>query len=268
MIMETVYKDDDIVLLLRPEFLTAGRKLIDAAARLEEIIVSRPENYYAWEKLLFIYLEEKDYKKLQEKGELCATKFNRSFPAKVLYASAAIENKQYDIATEELRKAIILAGDDEEMIVQVLSLQADVYYRMKEYDKSFKAFDDALKKHPDDVTLLNNYAYYLAEQNIRLKDAETMARKVINTEKENTTFLDTYGWVLYKRGKLKEAAKIMQNVIGSGKKADAEWYEHYGYILKKKKENAEAVANWKIALKIDSSKTNLIKEIENCQGNH
>ena len=268
MIMEAVYKDDDIVLLLRPEFLTAGRKLVDAAARLEEIIVSRPENYYAWEKLLFIYLEEKDYKKLQEKGELCATKFNRSFPAKVLYASAAIENKQYDIATEELRKANILAGDDKDMIVQVLSLQADVYYRMKEYDKSFKAFDDALKEHPDDVTLLNNYAYYLAEQNIRLKDAETMARKVIDTEKENTTFLDTYGWVLYKRGKLKEAAKIMQNIIGIGKEADAEWYEHYGYILKKKKDCTDAVANWKIALKIDSSKTNLIKEIENCQGNH
>ena len=109
------------------------------------------------------------------------------------------------------------------MIVQVLSLQADVYYRMKDYDKSFKAFDDALKEHPDDVTLLNNYAYYLAEQNIRLKDAETMARKVIDTQKENTTFLDTYGWVLYKRGKLKEAEKIMQNVIGSGKEADAEW---------------------------------------------
>jgi Tfp pilus assembly protein PilF len=266
MLMEAVYKDDDIVLLLRPEFLTAEKKLNEAAARLEEIIVSRPDNYYAWEKLLFVYLEEKDYKKLQEKGELCATKFNRSFPAKILYANAAIENKQYEIATEELRKANILAGDDKDMLLQVLSLQADVYYRMKEYDKSFKAFDDALKENPNDVTLLNNYAYYLAEQNTRLKDAETMARKIIETEKENTTFLDTYGWVLYKRGKINEAAKVMENVISIGKEADAEWYEHYGYILKKKKDCDAAVTNWNIALKIDSSKTNLIKEIENCQG--
>jgi tetratricopeptide (TPR) repeat protein len=266
MIMEAAYKDDDIVLLLRPEFLTAEKKLNEATARLEEIIISRPDNYYAWEKLLFVYLEEKDYKKLQEKGELCATRFNRSFPAKLLYATAAVENKQYDIAIEELRKANILAGDDKDMLLQALSLQADVYYRMKEYDKSFKAFDDALKQNPNDVTLLNNYAYYLAEQNTRLKDAEKMARKVIETEKENTTFLDTYGWVLYKRGKLNEAARVMENVIKIGKETDAEWYEHYGYILKKKNDCSGAVTNWNIAIKIDSSKTNLIKEIQKCQG--
>ena len=48
---------------------------------------------------------------------------------------------------------------------------------------------------------MNNYAYYLAEQNMKLKEAEEMARKVIEKEKDNTTYLDTYGWVLYKRGK-------------------------------------------------------------------
>ncbi|MGD0341782.1 MAG: tetratricopeptide repeat protein [Bacteroidales bacterium] len=268
MIMEAIYKDDDIILLLRPEILTARKMMKEAASRLEEIITDRPDNYYAWEKLLFVYLDEKDYKDLQEKGELCATKFNRSFPAKILYASAATENKNYDIALEELRKASILAGDDNDMLMQVLSLKADVYYRMKEYDKSFRTFDEAIKKNPNDVTMLNNYAYYLAEQNTRLKDAETMARKVIEKEKGNTTFLDTYGWVLYKRGKLNEAAKVMESVINSGKEEDAEWYEHYGYILKKKKNCDEAVINWKIAIKIDSSKVNLLKEIENCQGNH
>jgi tetratricopeptide (TPR) repeat protein len=268
MIMEAVYKDDDVVLMLRPEILTAGKKLKDAADRLEEIIVSRPDNYYAWEKLLFVYLEEKDFKNLQEKGEICATKFNRSFPAKILFASAANENKQYDVALEELRKAGILAGDDKEMLLQVLSLKADVYYKMKQYDKAFGTFDEAIKNNPGDMTILNNYAYYLAEQNLRLKEAESMARKVIETEKGNTTFLDTYGWVLYKRGKINEAAKIMESVINSGKEPDAEWYEHYGYILKKKKECSNAVANWNVALKLDPSKTNLIKEIENCQTSH
>jgi Tfp pilus assembly protein PilF len=268
MIMEAVYKDDDIVLMLRPEILIARKMLKEAAERLEEIIVSNPENYYAWEKLLFVYLEEKDYKNLQEKGELCATKFNRSFPAKILYASAATENKQYDIALEELRKAAILAGDDTDMILQVLSLKADIYYRMKEYDKAFKTFDEALKSNSGDLTVLNNYAYYLAEQNLRLKDAEVMAKKVIETEKDNTTFLDTYGWVLYKRGKINEAARIMESVISSGKEPDAEWYEHYGYILKKKHDCGDAVNNWNIALKLDSSKTDLINEIRNCQKGH
>jgi Tfp pilus assembly protein PilF len=268
MVMEAVYKDDDIVLMLRPEILIARKMLKNAAERLEEIIISRPDNYFAWEKLLFVYLEEKDFKNLQEKGEICATKFNRSFPAKILYASAATENKQYDIALEELRKANILAGENTDMLLQVLSLKADVYYRKKEYDNAFSTFDEALKNNSGDLTILNNYAYYLAEQNMRLKDAEIMAKKVIETEKDNTTFLDTYGWVLYKRGKINEAARIMQSVINSGKEPDAEWYEHYGYILKKKKDCSDAVTNWNIALKLDSSKTKLIKEIENCQTGH
>jgi Tfp pilus assembly protein PilF len=242
--------------------------LKDAAGRLEELIANNPDNYYAWEKLLFVYLEEKDFRNLEEKGELCSTKFNRSFTAKILYANAAIENKKFDIALEELRKASILAGEDKDMLLQVLSLQADIYYRMKDYDNAFKTFDEALKHNSEDLTILNNYAYYLAEQNTRLKDAEIMARKVIERDKENKTFLDTYGWVLYKRGKLNEAEKIMESIINSGKEEDATYYEHYGYILKKKKDCISAVNNWNIALKIDSSKTNLRKEIKDCQKNH
>ena len=112
---------------------------------------------------------------------------------------------------------------------------------------------------------MNNYAYYLAEQNHKLKEAEDMARIVIEKEKNNTTYLDTYAWVLYKRGKLNEAAKIMEKIINTGEKPDAEWFEHYGYILKKQNNCNKAIENWNIAMKLDSTKTHLIKEIENCE---
>jgi predicted Zn-dependent protease len=265
MVLEANYSDDNIIPLLRPELLDKQNKLQDAADRLEEIIKSSPENYYAWEKLLVIYLQMKDYEKLVKRGEECATKFNRSFPAKLLYANGALELKNYTLALGELKKAEILATDNKEFMVQVLTMRADVYYRMKDYIKSFETFREALKTDDQDLTVINNYAYYLAEQNTNLKEAEEMARKVIEKDKGNTTFLDTYAWVLYKRGKLSEAAKIMQSIIEKGEKQDAEWYEHYGYILKKQKKCEAAIQNWNIALKIDSTKTDLIKEIENCK---
>lgn len=267
MVLEASYSNDDIVLLLRPELLIALGKLNDAEKRLEEIILNRPENYYAWEKLLLVYLELKDYKNLQMKGEECATIFNRSFLAKLLYATAANENKNYDIALEELKKANILAGDNKELLLQVLSLKADVYYRMNDYENAFKTFDEAIKNNSEDLTILNNYAYYLAERNLRLKEAEYMAKKVVEKEGTNNTFLDTYGWVLYKRGKLQEASKIMETIIKSGEK-DAEYYEHYGYILKERRKCNEAIINFNIAYKLDSTKTYLLKDIENCQGSH
>jgi Tfp pilus assembly protein PilF len=183
----------------------------------------------------------------------------------LLYANGALELGKYEIALDELKKAEILAEDNKDSIIQVLTMRADVYYRMKDYLKAFETFKAALKSDNEDLTVINNYAYYLAEQNSNLKEAEDMARKVIEKEKDNNTFLDTYGWVLYKRGKLKEAARVMESIINSGQKPDAVWFEHYGYILKKQKKYTEAIRNWNIALKLDSSKTELIKEIENCR---
>jgi tetratricopeptide (TPR) repeat protein len=265
MILEANFKDDNIIPLLRPELMLKENKLVEATERLEEIIKTNPENYFAWEKLLIGYLQLKDYNKLCAIGEECAMKFNTSLPAKLLYANGALETGKYSIALEELKKAEILAGENKDLILQVLTMRADVYYRMKDYSKAFETFEEALKNNNDDLTVINNYAYYLAEQNKNLKEAEVMAKKVIEKDKGNTTFLDTYGWVLYKRGKLKEAAKVMESVISKGEKSDAVWYEHYGYILKKQNKCKEAVYNWSISLKIDSSKTELIKEIRNCE---
>ena len=264
MVFEANYKNDDVVPLLRPELLVKLSRLDEAQERLEELIKENPDNYYAWEKLLLLYNQKKDYKDLLIKGEECATKFNRSFLAKVLYANGALENKKYDLALDELKKAGILAGDNKEFTTQVLTMRADVYYRMKDYLKAFETFEEAIKNDGDDLTVINNYAYYLAEQNKNLKEAEEMARKVIDREPENTTYLDTYAWVLYKRGKIREAAKIMEKIIKSGEAPDAEWFEHYGFILSKEKDCAKAAENWNYAMKLDSTKTYLKEEIENC----
>lgn len=265
MVLEAEYSDDEMILLLRPDFLHKEGKLTEAALRLDEIIKENPENYFAWEKLLLVYYDQKNFAKLEEKGNECATRFNRSVLAKILYANGALENKHYEVALEELRKADILAGDNKEIKLQVLTMKADVYYRMKNYQESFKTFDEALELNNSEVTILNNYAYYLAEQNMKLKEAEEMARKVIEKEKDNNTFLDTYAWVLYKRGKTREASNVMEKIINSGEKDDAEWYEHYGFILKKMGKCPEAVKKWEKAVSLDKSKTNLQKEIDNCK---
>jgi len=265
MIFEAAYKDDGIIQLLRPELLIKLKNLKEAAKRLEEMIEQRPDNYFAWEKLLIVYLDDREYKKLEERGAECARKFNRSFIAKMLYAAGAAENKNYETALEEIRKAEILAGDNEEMILQVLTTRADVYYKMKDYGKSFEIFETAINRSKNDLTLLNNYAYYLAEQNMRLKEAERMSRKVIEKEKDNYTFLDTYAWVLYKRGKLREAEKLMESIIKNTEKEDAEFYEHMGYIKRKRGKCREAIDNWQNALNLDSTKTELLQEIEKCR---
>lgn len=265
LVLETDNKNDDIILLLRPELLVNENRISDAIVRLEEVIADRPDNYYAWERLLFLYSDTKNWDKLFTRGEECATRFNRSYIAKVLYANAAMEKGKFDIASEELNRAKILAGNDTSKIVQVLVMNADVFYRKKEFGKSFEVFKEALKLNPEDAMILNNYAYYLAEQGQELKEAERMAKIVIEKEKGNTTYLDTYAWVLYKRGRYREAKKIMEEIIRKGEKEDAEWYEHLGYIMKAMKDCDRAIEYWQSAYKIDNRKSSLLIEIENCK---
>jgi len=264
MVLEASYKGDDIIPLLRADLLVKMGKLGEAETRLEEIIKLNADNYFAWEKLLLAYNESKDYTSLLKRGEECATRFNRSFLAKILYANAAMELKNFDIALEELRKAEILAGNNQEFLTQVLTMRADVYYRKKDYENAFSTFRVALKQNSDDLTVINNYAYYLAEQNQNLKEAEELAHKVVEKEKSNPTYLDTYAWVLYKRGKVREAAKVMAGIMEKGTIMDAEYYEHYGFILKKLKNCSKAIEQWNTAIKLDSTKVYLKEEIDNC----
>ena len=263
-VLENNYNNDSLIIMLRPELYQKEGKPDLAAARLEELIVRYPDNYMIWERLLLIYSDLKDYDRLYVLGKECATKFNMSYVAKVLYASAAMEKKDYNIALEELEKAKILAGNQDDMIAQVQSMEADVYYRRKEYLKSFELYKSILKKNPEDVIVLNNYAYFLAEQNQDLKEAERMIRIVMDKEKSNGTYVDTYAWVLYKRGKFKEAAKVMEDMMSSDTTQDSEWFEHYGYIMKALKQYDTAVAYWKKALKLDGEKEYLNEEIKSC----
>ncbi len=263
-VMEANYDKDYIIPLLRPELLVKEKRISEAENLLVNIVTALPGDYYAWQKLLLLYLQEGDYKNLMTWGEKCATKFNTSYLAKVLYANGAMEEGKYNIALDELKKAEILAGNNKDSLVQVITMRADIYYRMKDYKKTFELFDEAMKYNHNDLTVLNNYAYYLAEQDMKLKEAEEMIKKVIEEEGNNNTFLDTYAWVLYKRGKAREAAAVMQKIIRSGDQSSAEYFEHYGYILKKMGKCDQAVENWKKAIKIDSTKTNLEKEIRDC----
>ena len=64
-----------------------------------------------------------------------------------------------------------------------------------------------MKEDPDNVLVLNNYGYYLSEQEIELEKAKKMSYKTVEKEPNNATYLDTYAWILYKLNDF-ENAKI------------------------------------------------------------
>ena len=264
MILESRYPDDEEVLSLRPTMLEIAGRTDDAIARYEELTRGSRPGFYFREKLLILYGEKKEYRKMFDLAANYSRENNRSILGKVYYAMAAMELKDYQVADAELKKAMILAGNDNELKVQVMSMQGDLKYRMKDYDACYGYYEEALALSPDDPLLLNNYSYFLAEGGRDLKKALRMAERVMQLDGENATYIDTYAWVLYKLGKYREAHREMLRILVNGEEHDPELLEHMGFIKMKLGKCSEAVSFWRKALEGDSTKKYLEEEISKC----
>ena len=162
-----------------------------------------------------------------------------------------------------MSKAEIVAGNNEDLKLQILSLRADIYYRKGDLENAFKTYDEALAANENNALILNNYAYYLAEKDLDLKKAYQMAKQVIEQEPDNATYLDTYGWTLYKRGKLRAAERVFLDIIKGGD-INYVYYEHLGYIYKKMKKYDTAIRFFNKAIELGADADVLNKEIATC----
>ena len=81
---------------------------------------------------------------------------------------------------------------------------------MKIWAQSYDYFEKYLVLRPNDVVVLNSYAYRLALDNRELEKAERMSRQTLQSEPDNPYFLDTYAWILHQMGKNREALKYVE----------------------------------------------------------
>lgn len=264
LILEAAHEDSPLVTLLKPELFQQTGRRDEAAQLLENYLLRWPDSYYAWEKLLLLYTDAAQYEKLYATSTGAVRRFNTAILPRLLNAVASVEIGFYDEALSQLQRVKRLNNDNTDLALQILSIEADALYRKGETDSAFARFDEALTVSPDDMVILNNYAYFLAEKNTRLRDARRMIEKVMETDATNNTFNDTYAWVLFKQKRYRKAESVMRSIVESEDNQNAEYFEHYGYILKALKRCQEAIISWKRAIDMDSTKEILKGEIEQC----
>ena len=154
----------------------------------------------------------------------------------------------YENALMTLEKGRRFVADQSLMLTFDTNI-ADCYYKLKNKEKLYETYNKILAYDPDNVYVLNNYAYYLSLDEKDLERALEMSAKTIKAEPKNATYLDTYAWVLYKLGRYEEAKKYMEKVFKYDKKPQGVNYEHLGDILFKLGDTKNAVKNWKKAKK-------------------
>lgn len=185
---------------LYAEYLAQIGKEDRAADQMSYVVSLEGTERNNWLFLAQLYANLKEYKKAAETMDE-ASKF---FPDEFVFTRprAAFHSLSGDTLTavrilEAFPDSLITDAND---LSEYQSMLGDYYYMLKERDKAFTAYDNALKSNPFNYMAMNNVAYYYAETDTLLDKAESYAARVVRHEPDNTTYLDTYAWVLYKKG--------------------------------------------------------------------
>jgi tetratricopeptide (TPR) repeat protein len=155
------------------------------------------------------------------------------FPEQTLFhkyqAQVLLEAEAYGAAIAALNKALAAEPDD----LVSLSILASLYAETQQHALADSVYQKALVIDAKNATILNNYAYGLAERDTLLIRAHKMATEAVRQEPNNPSFLDTIAWILYKLGRVDEAQPYMQRALdASTDEPSFELYYHAGIIFR------------------------------------
>jgi len=170
-------------------------------------------------------------------------------------------NGEYNKAIGYIDRCLQIIGTDSRRKLSYTMKKAEVlqlaYNRSSDNDyleKAIATYESLLAEMPNNTGVLNNLAYMLAKEDVRLAEALEYARRAYETRPNDPGFLDTYSYVLYKNGRFAEADEFLQSALQQYElnkvSAPAEVYEHLGMIKEELGSGTEAIAAYKHALEV------------------
>ena len=192
---------------------------------------------------------------MEEVISVCSTAIDYCPEVLDFYYYKAIGLYQTDKLQEALdtyRKATaqITGESNTELVSDIYAAMGDIYHMTDQAKEAYLCYDSALVYNPSNVLVLNNYAYYLSEEDKELDKAEQMSLRTIKAEPNNATYLDTYAWILYKQQRYEEAYTYIEQALAADSVPSDVLYEHAGDICYRMGDTARAVDYWKQALEV------------------
>ncbi len=226
------------------EFLYRDKKQKEARDEYAVAVKYDKSRFESWNRLMYLDSEIGDYKSLETHSSEAIELFPNQVSSYFFNGYSNIQIKNYEKAVESLRDGVEFVYSNNPLLIDFYSNLGTAYNYLKEYDKSDKAFDDALKVDPDNTGILNNYAYFLSLRKKNLDKAEKYSRRSNELSPNNPVFMDTYGWILYRQEKYIQAEEWLAGAVKSAGKRTA-ILEHYGDVLYKLGRKEEALNYWK-----------------------
>lgn len=208
-----------------------------------------PESVSARASFVEFLMYAQMWEDLSEAGRMAFERFPQESAFLELASVGDFNLGRYEEVLELCDKVLEVSPADSSKTLRAWSTKGDIYHRLGDAKKAYKAYDKALKINPDYVYVLNNYAYYLSEEGKSLNKAYQMSKRTVEADPDNATYLDTFGWILYLQGKALEAKPFFKKAMLYGGKDSAVIMDHYAEVLYALKEYDLAFVYWNLAKK-------------------
>jgi len=243
------------------DFYARESEKVKAREMYKKSIATGGNKLMIWNQVLFLNMELKDYEQLVRDSKEALDIFPNEPFMYLMNGFGHYELKQYQQAIDIMVEGSAYVIDNKPLKAQFFSTIGECYYRIGDHTNSDKYFDKCLVEDPNNILVLNNYAYYLSLRNEKLEQAAEMSEKSNRLDPNNGTYQDTYAWVLFKQGKYEEALIWIEKAISNGAGGSAVVVEHYGDILYQLGRKEDAHVQWKKAKELGEGSDKLNEKV-------
>ena len=229
------------------DFLGMNNKQTEAREQYRKAVKLDKNNLQAWQQLLFLEIDLKDYTALESESEEAKSLFSDQSFLYLLNGIAKSQNKKYEEAAKTFVTGSKMVVDNNDQLIEFYTNLGDVYNTLKKFEDSDKYFGKAYQLDSANITVLNNWAYFLSLRKENLAKAAYMSDKANVLSPGNPSYEDTYAWILFVKGEYSEAKKWIDKAIHDGGATNGTIIEHAGDIEFKLGNMNEAVELWKKA---------------------
>lgn len=240
---------------------------------MERMLEVEPSDLSTLQELLRYYISKNNIERIEEVCQKALVYHPSELSFHYFLAVALAQQKKVPECVNALTTAIREADEENEsgpsLLGDIYALLGDMQHELGNERAAFAAYDSCLVYDPENISCLNNYAYFLSLKNEQLDKAEKMSYRTIKAEPNNKTYLDTYAWILFMQEDYTTARIYMDKVVDTTQPdstlqaADdlsAVVLEHAGDIQAQCGHTEQAVRLWKLARGKDTNKNAILNK--------
>lgn len=226
---------------------------------LKRLLRLEPENYLAQMQMLRYAIERSDFEDIVVRCDT-AILYNPEILALYYYRGIACYNlARRSEAVATFREGLAKCAEETELglISDVFALLGDTEHELGHTQACYEAYDSALVYDSENITVLNNYAYFLSLESRDLERALEMSYKTIQAKPDEPTYIDTYAWILFGLERYEESKAYAEKLIllSKDEELSAVLCVHIGDIYAKCGDMDKALEYWNKARQMgDESK--------------